>query len=278
MKTVGGHRYKMATTPCNATADCSSAFTCESGLCECDWTKTMGGSHCEDLTGDSIARLAQYFLVMVGHVGVACYVALLLVRATDGLRRARPRGGQCSYVLSTLGCALVGNAFTVASCVFGICDMLSVRIEFDDAVVIETSLDALAAIATVCCFLNVGLFWIEIAVASKRLSLHTSNNLRRTWWVTLGYIALFALGETATLATYLSTGDVEVTNFHQARLGLSSEKKWAGLGSGPQLATTSPPQPQSTAPEGLSWGCPPHQSRLRRRCSRPSGPPTPPHL
>lgn len=182
----------------------------------------MGGSDCEDLTSDSIARLAQYFLVLAGHIGVACYVGRLLVRTTSGLRGRRRRGGQCSYVLSTLGCAIVGNGAAVASCIFGICDMLTLRIDFDDAVVLETSLDALAAIAVVCCFLNVGLFWIEIAVASKRLSLHTSNNLRRTWWVTLGYIALFTLGEMATLAVFISTSDVEVTNFHQALIGLSA--------------------------------------------------------
>jgi len=144
----------------------------------------MSGDACDVFTAASVWPLMARLVIIVEYVlPVVLVVRVLLLRHRVQRLRSKQlcstlcRGGDFS--LSTLSWVALGAGLTLALHVFKLSRMLGAGGLLAERG-IESLVEAFGAMSSILSFLNVGLMWVDICLASKRLQSVDAANLRVT--------------------------------------------------------------------------------------------------
>ena len=155
----------------------------------------MGGDACDIFTATSVWPFMARSVIILEYI-LPCVLVVRVLLLRHQVQRLRSkqlcstlcRGGDFS--LSTLSWVALGAGLTLALHVFKLSRMLGAG-SLPGERGIESLVEAFGAMCSILSFLNVGLMWVDICLASKRLQSVDAANLRVTRLVIVLFMICF---------------------------------------------------------------------------------------
>lgn len=181
---------------CTRSADCVTNQECDDGFCVCFWQWGMDGETCNVVTSNAIMPLIARPL-MIAFYAVSCLLALQLLILERYVQRANGNGGQCTcygggFSVSTLWLAALGGGMSAAHHAILLVQMFAPAGHPSERPIYNL-MEAFGGGFCILSFLNVGLMWIDICIATKRLQSNNLRNLRHTRLRILSFMTLYAV-------------------------------------------------------------------------------------